>query len=195
MHGNDNYRFLLTDGVTSNGFNISAQPYYLYAFADDFAVGGSFVYRRKMLDAASAGISVSDLSFSVKDLYSISNSWGFDAFVRKYLVLGTTGRFALFADMGLDMAFSQSRISDRREGLIVGTWQSGWNIGIGVKPGVSVFLTDSFSLQAGVGIFNIGFGNTRQVHNQVATGGRSGFGISYALDLLAVNIGLSFSFR
>lgn len=194
MHGNDNYRFFVTDGISSGGYNIKVEPYYLYAFADDFAVGASLYYNRSLLDVARAGVAVKDIALNVEDLYSVGDKWGASVFARKYLVLGHTGRFALYADMGVDFSLSHSKLSNRQDGQIKGTYQKEWYAGIFVKPGVSFYLNDSFSMQAGIGLVKLGMNNTDQVHNQVAEGSRRGFAASYFVDLLALNVGFTFSF-
>lgn len=194
MHGNDNYAFFVTDGVTSNGYSFKVEPYYLYAFADDFAAGISVYYNRSMLDVAKAGIAVKDIAFSVEDLYSIGDKWGASIFARKYLVLGHTGRFAFYVDMGLDFNLSHSKLSNRQDGQIIGTYQQDLYAGLFVKPGISFYLTDCFSMQAGIGLVKLGINNTKQVHNQVAEGSRNGFTGYYMVDLLALNVGFTFSF-
>lgn len=194
IHNNDAYRILIVENVNSQGYNISAKPFFLYALTDDFAVGVSGLYKRGFTDLRSAGVSLMGTELKMEDFYSLSNKWGAGVFARKYLVLGHTGRFALFVDVGLDFSCSQSKISNRQNNQIIGTYQTDWWLGLGVNPGLSVFVTEHFALQAGVGILNFGIGRINQVHNQVAKGSASGFKASYAVDLLALNIGVAFRF-
>lgn len=194
MHNNDTYRVLIIENVSSQGYNVSAKPFFLYALTDDLAVGVSGLYKRGLTDLKSAGVSLMGTELKLEDFYSISNKWGAGVFGRKYLVLGHSGRFALFVDVELNFSCSQSKISSRQNNQVIGTYQTDWWIGLGVNPGISFYITDNFALQAGVGILNFGVGRINQVHNQVARGSASGFRASYAVDLLAMNIGVAFRF-
>ncbi len=194
MHNNDTYRVLIIENVNSQGYNVSAKPFFLYAVADDFAIGVSGLYKRGMTDLRSAGVSLMGTELEMKDFYSISNKWGVGVLGRKYLVLGHSGRFALFVDMELNFSCSQSKISNRQNNQIIGTYQTDWWAGVGVNPGVSIYVTEHFALQAGLGILNFGIGKIDQVRNQVGKGSASGFKASYAVDLLALNVGVAFRF-
>lgn len=193
-HSSDTYRIAIIGGINTVGYNISVKPSFLYAIADDMAVGASAVYKRTSFDMASAGLEVAGTSIKAEDYISLGHNYGGAFLFRKYLTLGRQGRFAIFVDAQLQLTGGQSRLTDRQNGSVIGTWQTSWDVSLGVNPGLAAYITNHLVLGASVGIFGIDYTWSRQIHNQVSQGSRSAFSGSYVLNLLAVSLGLYYSF-
>lgn len=193
-HSSEDYRLAIIGGINTIGYNVSVKPTFLYAIADDMAIGASAVYRRTSFDMASAGLEVMGASINVEDYISLSHNYGGAFLFRKYLTLGQQGRFAIFIDAQLQLTGGQSKLTDRQNGAVVGTYQTSWDVSLGVNPGLAAYITNHLVLGASVGIFGIDYTWSRQTHNQVSQGSKGAFTGSYALNLLALSLGVYYSF-
>ena len=75
QHINDNYSFLVINGIDSKGYGISVNPELLYMFKDNMGVGLRFSYDRNMLDLQSADLSFSEISMSARNCYRIQHCY------------------------------------------------------------------------------------------------------------------------
>lgn len=190
----DNYRLAVIGGINNTGYNVSVKPTFLYAIRDDMAIGASAVYRRTSFDLASAGLEVMGASIDVEDYFSIGHNYGGAFLFRKYLTLGQQGRFALFVDAQMQLTGGQSKVTDRQNGSIKGTYQTSWDFSLGVNPGLSAYITNHLVMGASVGIFGLDYSRSKQIHNQVYDGSKGAFSGSYSLNLLALSVGIYYSF-
>lgn len=190
----NNYGLSVIQCSGGSGYGISVKPGCMYAIGNDMAIGITGTYSRNLLDLASAGVSVGQISLDVKNLYSLSHKFGAAFIFRKYLPLGHTGRFTLYVDASLQGSGGQSKIYNREENDIVGTYQTTRGIDLSVNPGLAMYVTPHMMMSLGVGIVGIGYSWTDQVHNQIAEGSRNGFGASYTLNILALSLGVYYCF-
>lgn len=193
-HSNENYRVAILGGINSDGYGLRVKPSVIYGLADDLALGVSAVYKRDGMNLNSAELEMAGVSLDVEKYISLKHHYGGAFFLRKYLTLGNQGRFALFADASVQLTGGQARLTDRQSGSVVGTWQQSWDVSFGVNPGLAAYVSDHLVLGASVGIFNIDYRWTRQVHNQVYHGNSGAFTGSYAINLMDLSVGLYYSF-
>lgn len=70
-HSNDTYRFLVVEGIESKGYTFKVSPMIAYAFRDNMALGGRFIYSRSLLKLDKADLNLggedSDLNFELND--------------------------------------------------------------------------------------------------------------------------------
>ena len=68
-HSNDTYRFLVVEGIESKGYTFKVSPMIAYAFRDNTALGGRFIYSRSLLKLDKADLNLggedSDLNFEL----------------------------------------------------------------------------------------------------------------------------------
>ena len=104
-HSNDTYRFLVVEGIESKGYTFKVSPMIAYAFRDNMALGGRFIYSRSLLKLDKADLNLggedSDLNFELNDCYSLQQSYSVAMIWRQYIPLGRNKRFALFNEMQL----------------------------------------------------------------------------------------------
>ena len=78
-HSNDTYRFLVVEGIESKGYTFKVSPMIAYAFRDNMALGGRFIYSRSLLKLDKADLNLggedSDLNFELNDCYSLQQSY------------------------------------------------------------------------------------------------------------------------
>lgn len=104
-HTNKGYQFLIIEGINSKGYTFRVSPMIAYAFRDNMALGGRFIYSRTLLklDAAELhfGDEESGTNIVAKDYYSLRQTYSAAAIWRQYIPLGRNKRFALFNEMQL----------------------------------------------------------------------------------------------
>jgi hypothetical protein len=75
---------------------------------------------------------------------------------------------------------------------ISGTYEKGYNISLGVSPGLMAFATNDVAIEVNVGVMGINFNEVEQIHNQVSSGNRRSSGMSFRVNLLSIGVGVSF---
>lgn len=190
----NNYQMAILNGIGGDGYGISAKIGAAYAVLDDFSVGVRVLYDRNKMNLASASVAISDISMDVNDFYSIQQNVGGEFFCRKYLPLGHSGRFSIFIEAAFQMTGGQGKIQQKQGQGTLGTYETTTKIALNANPGLAMYATPHLVLDCGVGIVGLGYSWTNQVHNQVATGTRNGFSASYILNLLAISLGVHYSF-
>ena len=192
--GSNNYSLAFVDKINYFGYSLSVKPVVMWCVADDLAIGMAPGYTRNLVNLASANLAIESVSVDIQNFYSLSHKYGADLFVRKFLPIGRTGRFAIFVDGTLGFKGGQAKVTDRQGKKIYGTYETSYSVALGVNPGLSAYITDRFNLAAGLGILGVDFSWTNQVHNQVAQGRRSGFGASYIVNLLSLSVSALWTF-
>lgn len=194
QHVNDNYSFLVIDGIDSKGYNIAVNPSVLYMFKDNIGVGLRFSYDRSMLDLSSADLSFSEISMSARNCYRIQHRYSAYAVYRAYIQLASAKRLALFADLMLGGSFSQGKDFNAGGSSVVGSYGQNYSVELAVNPGISVFLTDRLSMEMNVGIFGASYRWSDQIHNQASQGNSDSTSAGFMLNLLSIGVGLSYYF-
>ncbi|MBE6215937.1 MAG: hypothetical protein E7123_06895 [Bacteroidales bacterium] len=194
QHLNDSHNILIISDVNSKGYSISANPKVLYMVKDNMGVGLKFSYDRSMLDLASAGLSISDISMSAKDCYQINHKFSAHAIYRAYIPFADIKRFALFADLMLGGSFKQGKAFNAGGEYVLGTYEQSYALELAVNPGVVVFLTNNLAMELNVGIFGASYSWKNQVRNQVSTGNTDLTSAGFMVNLLSIGVGLSYYF-
>ena len=74
----------------------------------------------------------------------------------------------------------------------LGTYQDIYKFNIGVIPGLTAFFTENVALEVSVGLIGLDYQKTIQNTNQVEFSVSETSGANFKVNLLAVNLGLSF---
>ncbi|MFI3304026.1 MAG: hypothetical protein SNF68_00125 [Rikenellaceae bacterium] len=195
-HINDNYSFTLVKGINSEGYTVCASPIVAYSFRDNLSAGVRFEYGRSRLTIDSATLSiegdVDPFELDIVDYYALQNSYTAMAILRRYIPLGETNRFALFAEARLEVGGSRAKFAYDQP--VVGTFSEGYSVGFGVVPGIVAFATNNVAFEVTVGMLGVGYSYTEQIHNQVYTGEVESSNISFKLNLLSIGLGVAFYF-
>lgn len=192
-HSNNNYSFLVIDGINSNGFSLSVTPECCWFFTDNIAVGGKVGYSHYILNAESGAMNFGNLSIGVDNFDLARQSLDLTAFARIYIPLGDAKRISLYADCGLQGKFGRGKDSEKHTGAEVGTFSSFWKAGIIVNPGIMVYFPGNrIAAFASLGIAGFTYSRTNQIHNQVDDGARDSFSLSFMINPTALSFGLNF---
>ncbi len=185
----DNLSVSVINGINAAGYDVKVSPEVSYAIQDNMAIGVQFSYGRSVNDMTSAEAGVGDTSLEVKEYHTIG---GVSIFLRNYIPLGSSGRFAMKADVGLNGYIGQGKDIDAHTGYIMGSWWDRRSIRFYVNPGFYAAITDRMYLSLNVGMANLGYVKTKQIENQVNTAGSRGWTGSCMVDLTALGLGLNF---
>ena len=194
QHINDDYNLLVINDINSKGFMVSANPRLMYMFKDNMGAGIRFSYDRSMLDLASADLSVSQISMSVKDCYQIQHKFSAYGVFRSYIPLGNSKRVAMFADLLFGGSYKQGKAFNAGGQYVEGTYGQKYALELAVEPGVVAFLSERLAVELNVGIFGVNYSWSDQLRNQVIGGHSDSTSAGFMLNLLSLGVGLSYYF-
>lgn len=188
-----NYQFLVLQGVSGDTYSFKVAPMLLYAFKNDVAAGGKFGYNRSLTKLESAEIVLDpDMSFDVDHLYRLSHSYHGMAVLRNYFSLGRSKRFGLFTEVQLDMGGGQSKLMTGIGEDLTGNYERNFNFGIGVAPGLSVFLNNFAALEVNVGVLGFDYSHTRTITDQIYVANRNTKSAIFKVNLFSITFGAAF---
>lgn len=193
-HTNDSYRFLVVEGIDSKGYTFKVSPMVAYAFRDNMALGGRFIYSRSLLKLDKADLNLggedSDLNFELNNCYSLQQSYSVAVIWRQYIPLGRNKRFALFNEMQLSGGGTQARFA--KDSPVKGTYQTGYTFSLGISPGIIAFATNNMAVEVNVGVMGLSYSHTKQVHNQVTVGKRDASMMNFKVNIFSIGLGMAF---
>ena len=190
-HSNNNYKFLIIEDIDSKGYQFKISPLVGYAYSRNSLVGVRFGYSRGFTELDNAALAITSLDNAF--FYSLKHSYNVEALWRKYIPLGRDNkRFALFAEVGLAMGGSESKLAAGPEKSISGSYARSFDVSLGVNPGVAAFLTNNMAIEVNVGVFGFSYSNTKQVKNQVVTGNVSSSQMNFKVNIFSIGLGASF---
>ena len=189
-HSNDSYKLLIVEGINSNGYTVKVSPLIAYSPKKNMAVGVRFAYGRSLFSLDGASISVAGTGLDVEYFHALKHSYEAVALWRQYIPLGESRRFALFTEMQLNFGGSQAKFAEGSP--IRGTYQQGYNVSIGLNPGIVAFATNNIALELNVGVLGLNYAHIRQVHNQISTSERSSSSINFKVNILSIGMGVGF---
>ena len=190
-HSNNNYTFLIVEDIQSNGYQFKISPLVGYAYSKNSLVGVRFGYSRGLTELDNASLSITSLDNAF--FYSLKHSYNVEALWRKYIPLGKDNkRFALFAEVGLAMGGSQSKLASGPQQSLSGAYSSSFDIALGVNPGISAFLTNNMAIEVNIGVLGFSYSNTRQITNQVVSGTTSTSQMNFKINIFSIGLGASF---
>ena len=193
-HTNKSYQFLIIEGIDSKGYTFKISPMIAYAFRNNMALGGRFIYSRTLLKLDKAAINFGDadsnVSLNAQDYYALQHTYQVAAIWRQYIPLGRNKRFALYNEMSLAAGGSEARFANGSP--VKGTYQSGYTLALGISPGIVAFATNNMAVEVNVGVMGITFNHTEQVHNQVTVGERNISQMNFKINIFSIGLGMAF---
>lgn len=193
QHTNDNYKFIVIEGWDGEGYNFSVSPFLLYCFKDNLAAGGKFEYTRSLLKIDNLDINIDDdMSFSLSDIYTLKHGYYATGLFRAYLNLGENKRFGLFNEVQLKFGGTQSKLISGSGESLTGTYESSFDFGLGMAPGMIAFVNDYTAVEVTVGVLGFNVKSINQTTDQVVVGSRKTSSANFKINLLALSLGLSF---
>ena len=91
QYSNDNYQFLVIENLSGEGYAFKVSPVLCYAFKDNVAAGGRFMYSRTYTKLNNISVNIDeDTNFDISNLYELKNSYSGIAVLRNYINLQMT---------------------------------------------------------------------------------------------------------
>ena len=190
-HVNNNYNFLIIEDIQSNGYQFKVSPLVGFAYSKNSLIGVRFGYSRGLEKLDNASLSITSLDNAY--YYDLKHSYNVEALWRKYIPLGKDNkRFALFAEVGLAMGGSQSKVASGPQDSITGVYKNSFDVALGVNPGISAFLTNNMAIEVNIGVLGFNYSKTNQISNQVVTGTTSASQMNFKVNIFSIGLGASF---
>lgn len=193
-HTNSDYTFLIIEDIDSKGYSVKVSPLVGYSLAPNSIIGIRGIYSRSYLNMDSASLSMGEgdsaINIGVDYYYMLKHSYNVAAIWRQYIPLGYNKRIGLFAEFQLAAGGSQSKFAEGQP--IRGTYAKGFDISLGVNPGVVAFITNNMALELNIGVLGLGYSHTKQIHNQITTGQSSSSNMNFKVNILSIGLGVAF---
>lgn len=192
-YSGNNYNFLVVEGINMDGYSVKVSPVVCYAFKDNLAAGGRFLYTRSLSKLDNVRVNINeDTSFDLKDMYRLSHTYSGMAILRNYISLGKSTRFALFNETQLEIGGSQSKLLNGSGESFSGTYETARDFNIAVSPGLVAFINNFMAVEVNVGVLGFSFNKVKQVTDQIEVGERSSNKGSFKINVFSIGLGIAF---
>ena len=188
-----NYQFLILQGISGDTYSFKVSPMLMYAFKNDVAAGGKFSYSRNLTKLENAEIVLDqDMNLDVDHLYRLAHSYHGTAALRNYFSLGKSKRFGLFTEVQLELGGGQAKLMTGMGEDLTGNYERNFNLGIGVAPGMSVFLNNFSALEVNVGVLGFDYSHTKTITDQIYVANRNTKSAIFKVNLFSITFGVTF---
>lgn len=189
----DNYQYLVVENINGDNYSFKVSPTLCYMFKDDLGIGGRFAYNRTRTKMNSADFVLSsEDSFSVDNLYAITQSYHSTVLLRQYMSLGKSKRFGIVNEMTLRYGLSESKLASGSGIDFSGSFMRTHSLGMGVSPGLCVFLSNYSAVEVNVGVLELGYSKMRQTNNQIQVANTKNKSANFKINLFSISIGVAF---
>ncbi len=201
LHTNDDFNILVINDVNSEGYTVSVAPIIAFAPWKNMAVGIRFAYGRTLLVIDNANLSFGEgdmgVNLSVDRYHKLKHSYTGTIFWRPYIPLGHSNRFAIYAEVQLNLSGSQGK-NVMADGVIDGlqnyrgSYTTSFGASLALQPGIVAFVTNNTALELSIGVFGVGYERVDQVFNQIEEGSYESSNANFKVNLLSIGFGVSF---
>ena len=189
----DRYQFLIIENLSGDTYTFKISPMLMFVFKDNMAAGGRFAYSRQRTKLNSADIVLdSETSYNVDNLYSISHNFSGMVAMRNYISLGHSTRFGLFNEVQLQLGGGQSKLCTGSGYDFTGTYETSFNMSIGLAPGLAVFLNNYSALEVNVGVLGFNYSQTKSTTDQIYVAHRDMRSANFKINLFSITFGVAF---
>lgn len=193
QYSNDNYQFLVIENLSGEGYSFKVSPVLCYAFKDNLAAGGRFMYSRNYTKLDNIGLHIDeDLNLDISNLYELKHSYSGIAVLRNYVNLGSSKRFALYNEIQLELGGSVSRILNGKGDNLTGVYQTSFDASIGLSPGMVAFINNYTAVEVSIGVLGFNVSKTHQVTDQIYKSNRSSTSANFNINLFSIGLGIAF---
>lgn len=189
----DNYQYLVVENIHGDEYSFKVSPMLCYMFKDDLGVGGRFAYNRTRTRMNSADFVLSgDNTFSVDNLYAITQSYHSTVMLRNYMSLGKSKRFGIVNEIALRYGLSESKLASGSGVDFSGSFMRTHSLGLGVSPGVVAFLSNYSAIEVNVGVLELGYSKMKQTNNQIHVAKVDTKSANFKINLFSISLGVVF---
>ena len=189
----DNYQFLIVEGIDGDIYSFKVTPTLMYAFKDNLAAGGKFGYSRSRTSLDKAKVVIdSETGYTAENFYMISQDYSAMGVLRNYFSFGRSKRFGMFGELQLEMGFGQSKLRNGKGEDFTGSFQDNFSLNVGVAPGLVMFLNNYSAIEVNVGVLGLSYNHTKQKTDQVYVSNYSSTNANFKINIFSISFGVLF---
>ncbi len=189
----NDYQFLILQNISGDTYSFKVSPMVCYIFKDDMGVGGKFQYTRSLTKLESADIVLdSETSYGADCFYSLSHNYFVTGIFRRYFSLGNSKRFGIFHEVQLKLGGGQSKLTNGAGQSLTGAYERNFQFGLGIAPGLAVFLSNYSALEVNVGVLGFTLTDTKSISDQVYVSRRKSRMANFRINLFSITFGVAF---
>ena len=106
--------------------------------------------------------------------------------------LGKSKRFGIVNEMTLRYGLSESKLASGSGIDFSGSFMRTHSFGMGVSPGLCVFLSNYSAVEVNVGVLELGYSKMRQTNNQIQVANTKNKSANFKINLFSISIGVAF---
>lgn len=191
-HTEKNYDFFVFEHIHSDGYTFKLSPMFAYTYKDNQAVGLRLNYGRTLFRMDDTTLNLdNEMLFEIDNVYQLEHSYTVTGFYRRYIPIGDTKRFALFADAQASMGGSEGKLANGKGEQLTGTFSRSNRLSVGVTPGLVAMISNVAAVEVSVGVLGVEFGRKTQVTNQVEFGEQSHTIANFRVNLFSIGLGIA----
>lgn len=189
----NDYQFLILQNLTGDTYSFKVSPIVCYIFKDDMGVGGKFSYNRSLTKLEKADIVLDpETSYGADCLYSLAHNYFVTGIFRNYFSLGQSKRFGVFTELQLKLGGGQSKITTGRGVDLTGAYERNFQFGVGLAPGLAVFLNNYSAIEVNVGVLGFNLTDTKTINDQIYVSRRKSQSANFRINLFSITFGVAF---
>jgi hypothetical protein len=181
--GNQNQLIRKVDIEDMFSFNVRVDG--AYAIKDDVFVGLGVEYAQ----TNRTGDYINPDDGTTSHVQYFANSYSFKPFIKNHLALDPIGRFNLINQTELQVNIQQSLTETTADNVVTRTLNTSQVYGIGVRPGLQVFVINNFAFEATVNLAGINYTRSRIETTNLPAETVTKGSIDFKIDILQVNLG------
>ena len=191
-HEENDYQFLIVNKLNSDGYSFKVSPMVSYAVKNNLTLGGRFTYNRSLTKFSGLDFNLGDLELGLEDTNQLTHSYMVMGIMRNYINLGSSKRFALFAETQVKFGGGKTRLVNGAEETLKGTFANHMEFGIGLTPGIVAFVNNFTAVEVSIGVLGIDFSKTNYKEGQIYTGKSTSSAANFKINLFSIGLGLAF---
>lgn len=189
----NNYQFLILEGVSGDTYSFKVSPMLCYMFKDDMGAGLKFGYNRSLTKLENASVIIdSETDYSAEHFYSLSHNYYATAFFRNYFSIGHSKRFGFFNEVQMQLGGGQSKLTTGVGEDLSGAYERNFSLNVGLAPGLAVFLSNYSAIEVNVGVLGFSYKNTKTLTDQIYVAHRKSQSANFKINLFSITFGVAF---
>lgn len=189
----NDYQFLILQNLTGDTYSFKVSPMVCYIFKDDMGAGGKFSYTRSLTKLEKADIVLDpETSYGAEYLYSLAHNYYLTGILRNYFSLGQSKRFGVFTELQLKLGGGQSKLTTGSGEDLSGAYERNFQLGVGLAPGLCVFLNNYSAMEVNVGVLGFNMTKTKTINDQIYVARRKSQSANFRINLFSITFGVSF---
>lgn len=189
----NNYQFLIIEGLSANTYNFKISPMVAYTFRNDMAIGIKFSYTRALSKLSNVDLVLGeDTQANFDHVYSLAHNYYGTVIYRNYFPIGSSNRFGFFNEVQLELGGGQSKLTRGIDESLTGTYEKNFSLNIGLVPGIIVFLSNWSAMEINVGVLGFSYRTTHSLNDQIYSSRRHSKSANFRINLFSVTFGTTF---